>query len=114
MAWVTMAVLDLPARSRRTARRRRLRQSGRVAARIAVPAALLAPHLLDRVPLLGALLAQLAPGVRYLLVPVLLAETLVLWTVDGRPLDAAAAAWVRWRLAPTRVVALRRVRVPRR
>ena len=64
-------------------RRRRLR---RVAARVAVPAVLLAPHVLDRVPVVGALLGGVAPGIRYLLLPVLLAELLVLWTVDGRPL----------------------------
>jgi hypothetical protein len=75
-------------------------------------AALLAVLLLQRLPLLGALMGGLHPALRYAIVPVGVAYLLTALEVDGRPAHRAVAAWVRFLGGPRRLLGASRKRRP--
>lgn len=69
--------------------------------------ALMAVLVLERLPATGELLGVLHPALRFVILPVGLAYVAAQLRVDGRPAHATALAWLRWRVEPARVVALR-------
>ena len=69
--------------------------------------ALLAMLMLQRLPVLGQLIAAVHPALRLVIVPVGLAYAACRLTVDGRPAHSAALAWLGYRCVPRRVAAFR-------
>ncbi len=69
--------------------------------------ALAAVLVLQGLPLFGPLLALVHPALRLVVLPVGVAFALVRLRIDGRPVHAAALAWLRWRSAPPRMTAFR-------
>ncbi len=74
--------------------------------------AALAVLVLSPFPVVGDLLGDLHPIMRFLLVPGAVAMTLYRLALDGRPAHAAGLAWVRMRLEPSRMAAFRAVEPP--
>jgi hypothetical protein len=70
-------------------------------------AALAAVLLFQRLPVSSELLGVLHPALRLVILPVAVAYALTRLRVDGRSAHAAALAWLRWRLNPSRVAAFR-------
>jgi hypothetical protein len=69
--------------------------------------ALLVVLLAAKLPLIGQLLGVLPPPVRFVIVPVGISYLATQVKVDGRPAHATAVAWLRYKLAPGRLVAFR-------
>jgi hypothetical protein len=68
---------------------------------------LLALLMLTPFPIVGSLIGALHPALRFIVIPVGVAYTLMRWTVDGRPAHRFLLAWARLQLAPSRVSAFR-------
>jgi hypothetical protein len=80
---------------------------------VAYGAAALATVLpLQRLPVTGELLGVLHPALRLVVLPIAVAYALTRLRVDGRPAHAAALAWLRWRLEPSRLAAFRAAERP--
>lgn len=74
--------------------------------------ALIGVLVIQRLPLIGALATVLHPALRLVVLPIGVAWALVRLRVDGRPLHAAALAWLRWRAGPARVAGFRAAERP--
>jgi hypothetical protein len=74
--------------------------------------ALLGLIALGSLPLAKTVVGLMPPPVRFALLPVAVAYALTQIHVDGRPAHAALRAWIRFRTAPSRIGAFRRVRAP--
>jgi hypothetical protein len=74
--------------------------------------ALAAVLLLQRLPVTGELLGALHPALRLVVLPVAAAYALTRLRVDGRRAHAAAIAWLRWRIDPSRVAGFRAAERP--
>lgn len=70
-------------------------------------ALLLLMLILGTLPVIRDLLGVLHPTFRFAVIPALGAWAMTRWKVDGRSAPRAGAAWLRWRLGPSRVAAFR-------
>jgi conjugation transfer TcpE-like protein len=59
------------------------------------------------VPIVGTIVGQLHPALRYVILPIGAAWVLTRWRIDGRSPSAAAVAYLRWRVGPRRVAGFR-------
>jgi hypothetical protein len=75
---------------------------------------LLAVLVLSRFPVIGVLLAQLHPALRFVALPVGAGIALTRWEIDGRPAHATARAWLRMYASPRRIASWRRAPEPGR
>jgi hypothetical protein len=60
-----------------------------------------------RLPVFGALLGALHPALRFGGLPLAVAAGLMRWSVDGRPAHLVMQAWLRFAVAPKRLIAFR-------